>query len=376
MTKTTLNDRHLLNDAHFMRIAIGLARRGHGNVAPNPSVGCVIVKDGVIAGRGWTQPGGRPHAETEAIGRAGSATKGATAYVTLEPCAHHGETPPCAQALIDAGIRRVVIGTGDPDPRVQGGGISMLRAAGIDVTEDVCAADARDAALGFLMRVENDRPLVTVKVATTLDGRIATATGDSQWITGAVSRALGHGIRARNDAILVGSRTALLDDPSLTCRLPGLAGASPIRIVVDARLLLPLTHNLVATAGETPTWILTRGDGDPARRKAFADAGVRLIDVALDTDGNIDLVEALRALAGLGITRMMVEGGGRIIAGLLAANLVDRLVWFRASRVIGGDGVSAVAGFGVEALDGAANFVKVSSRPAGADIVETYVRDR
>ncbi|MFT5488034.1 MAG: diaminohydroxyphosphoribosylaminopyrimidine deaminase [Paracoccaceae bacterium] len=365
-----------LNDSHFMGIAIGLARRGHGNVSPNPSVGCVIVNDAGIVGRGWTQPGGRPHAETEAIARAGAAAKGATAYVTLEPCAHHGETPPCAQALIDAGIGRVVIGTRDPDPRVQGGGVAMLTDAGIEVTEGVRMAEAREAALGFLMRVEKNRPLVTVKLATTLDGRIATTSGHSQWITGPVSRALGHGLRARNDAILVGSRTALLDDPSLTCRLPGLEGASPIRVVVDARLVVPLTHKLVSTATEVPTWILTRADGDAERRKAFQDAGVRLIDVALDADGNIDLTEALKALATLGVTRLMVEGGGRIIAGLLAADLVDRLVWFRASKLIGGDGVSAVAAFGVQVLDEAANFVKVSSRPAGADFVETYARDR
>lgn len=359
-----------------MGIAIGLARRGHGNVSPNPSVGCVIVKDGCVVGRGWTQPGGRPHAETQAIGRAGEATQGATAYVTLEPCAHHGETPPCAQALIDAGIRRVVIGAGDPDPRVDGGGISMLKDAGIEVTGNVREDDAREAALGFLMSVEQKRPLVTVKLATTLDGRIATSTGDSQWITGPVSRALGHGLRARNDAILVGSRTALLDNPSLTCRLPGLSGASPARIVVDARLVLPLTHTLVSTAAETPTWIMTRANGDGDRRQAFTDAGVRLIDTALDADGNIDLGSGLAALAELGVTRLMVEGGGRIIAGLLAADLVDRLVWFRASKLIGGDGVAAVAGFGVQALDGAAKFVKVSSRPAGGDIVETYARDR
>lgn len=365
-----------LNDGDFMGIAIGLARRGHGNVSPNPSVGCVIVKDGAVVGRGWTQPGGRPHAETEAIRRAGAAAQGATAYVTLEPCAHHGETPPCAHALIDAGITRVVVGTGDPDPRVGGGGISMLRDAGIEVTEDVRAPDAREAALGFLLRMEKRRPLVTVKLATSMDGRIATASGDSQWITGPVSRALGHGMRARNDAILVGARTALLDNPSLTCRLPGLHAASPTRIVVDARLELPLTHTLVATAADTPTWILTRADGEKERRQAYEKAGARLVDVPVKSDGNIDLAAALETLAEMGITRMMVEGGGRIIAGLLAADLVDRLVWFRASMLIGGDGVAGIAGFGVQALDGAAKFVKVSSRSAGADIVETYARDR
>lgn len=359
-----------------MQIAIGLARRGHGNVSPNPSVGCIIVKDGNIVGRGWTQPGGRPHAETEALGRAGSAARGATAYVTLEPCAHQGETPPCAGALIDAGIARVVIGDRDPDPRVDGGGISMLKAAGIEVAEDICADAAADAAIGFLTRVRQGRPMVTVKVATTLDGRIATASGESQWITGAVSRALGHGMRARHDAILVGARTAIADNPSLTCRLPGLEAASPVRVVVDARNELPLTHNLVATAHVTPTWVLTRADGDRARRNAYENAGVRLIDVPVDGRGNLDLAAALRALGALGITRLMIEGGGRIIAGLIQADLVDRLVWFRAPKLIGGDGVPAVAGFGVRELDGAPNFVKVSSRPAGSDIVETYLRER
>ena len=373
-----------LTEERFMQIAVGLARRGHGNVSPNPSVGCIIVKDGNIVGRGWTQPGGRPHAETQALGRAGGAARGATAYVTLEPCAHHGETPPCAGALIDAGIARVVVGVRDPDPRVDGGGISMLKAAGIEITENVCADTAADAAAGFLTRVrfvahmawKLGRPLVTAKVATTLDGRIATVSGESRWITGPVSRALGHGMRARHDAILVGARTAIADNPSLTCRLPGLDAASPLRVVVDARNELPLTHNLVATAHDTPTWALTRADGDQLRRQAYENAGVRLIDVPVDDRGNLDLAAALQALGKLGITRLMIEGGGRIIAGLMQADLVDRLVWFRASKLIGGDGVPAVAGFGVRELDGAPNFVKVSSRPAGSDIVETYLRER
>jgi len=365
-----------LTDADFMRVAIGLARRGHGNVSPNPSVGCVIVNDDTIVGRGWTQPGGRPHAETEALRRAGQSARGATAYVTLEPCAHQGETPPCAGALITAGISRVVIGTRDPDLRVDGGGVSMLTSGGIEVCEDVCADEAAEVAEGFLTRVRHGRPLVTVKTATSLDGRIATATGQSQWITGAMSRALGHGMRARNDAILIGSRAAIVDNPSLTCRLPGLEAASPIRVVVDGRNELPLTHNLVATAKQTPTWMLTRPDSDPVRRRDYEDAGVRMIDIAVDTEGNLDLAAALKALGDLGVTRLMVEGGGRIIAGLLHSDLVDRLVWFRAAKLIGADGVSAVAGFGVRELDGAANFVKVSSRSAGTDIVETFMRER
>lgn len=365
-----------MTDEHFMRIAIGLARRGHGNVWPNPSVGCVVVRDDAVVGRGWTQPGGRPHAETEALRRAGDAARGATAYVTLEPCAHQGQTPPCARALIEAGIARVVIGVRDPDPRVDGGGISMLAEAGIEVAEGICPAAAETVAAGFLTRVRQGRPMVTVKTATTLDGRIATASGDSEWITGPLSRALGHGMRARHDAILVGARTAIVDDPSLTCRLPGLEAESPVRVVVDGRSDLPLTHALVATAGATPTWLLTRADGDAARRRAFEDAGVRLIDVPPDGQGNLDLGAALSALGEAGITRLMVEGGGRIIAGLFRAGLVDRLVWFRAPKVIGGDGVPAIAAFGVGELDGAPNFVKVSSRPAGSDIVETYLCER
>ena len=359
-----------------MRIAIGLARRGHGNVSPNPSVGCVIVKDDRIVGRGWTRPGGRPHAETEALGRAGDAARGATAYVTLEPCAHHGKTPPCATALADAGVKRVVVGATDPDPRVDGGGIVMLRAAGIEVTTDICVGRARAVAAGFLMRVTQGRPLVTVKAATTLDGRIATRTGDSQWITGALSRALGHGLRARHDAILVGGQTAMVDDPSLTCRLPGLEGRSPVRVIVDGRRQLPLTHNLVATARDVPTWMLTRADSDRDRRQSYSEAGVELIDVPADTHGGLDLAAALSALGDRGVTRLLVEGGGRIVAGLLRADLVDRIVWFRAPLVIGGDGVPAASGFGLESLDGAPKFVKVSGRPADRDFVETYERER
>lgn len=359
-----------------MGIAIGLARRGHGNVSPNPSVGCVLVRDGAVVGRGWTQPGGRPHAETEAIARAGNSARGATAYVTLEPCAHHGRTPPCAEALIAAGVVRVVVGVLDPDPRVDGGGVAMLEAAGIEVVTGVRAREAEEVAAGFLMRVRAGRPLVTVKAATSLDGRIATASGASKWITGDLSRALGHGLRARHDAILVGAHTALVDDPSLTCRLPGLEGVSPVRIVVDGRRQLPLTHTLVATARDTPTWMLTRADGDRDRRRAYTDAGVELIDVPPDADGNLDLAAGLAALGDRGITRLLVEGGGRIVAGLLRADLVDRLVWFRAPLFIGGDGLPVASGYGVDALDAASNFVKVSSRPAGRDTVETYSRDR
>ena len=365
-----------MTDERFMRTAIGLARRGHGNVFPNPSVGCVIVRDNRIVGRGWTQPGGRPHAETEALARAGTQAAGATAYVTLEPCAHHGRTPPCAEALIAAGVARVVIGARDPDPRVNGGGIDLLEKAGIAVATGVCAAEAEDVAAGFLMRLRAGRPLVTVKAATTLDGRIATRTGQSQWITGPDSRERGHGLRARYDAILVGGQTASVDNPSLTCRLPGLEGASPIRIVLDGRQQLPLTHTLVATARDTPTWLITRAAGDRARREAYSDAGVDLIDVPESEPGVIDIAAALVELGDRGVTRLLVEGGGRIVASLLRSDLVDRLVWFRAPLMIGGDGTAVAAGFGLAELDDAPKFVNVSTRGSGGDLVETYVRNR
>ncbi|MGB0629492.1 MAG: bifunctional diaminohydroxyphosphoribosylaminopyrimidine deaminase/5-amino-6-(5-phosphoribosylamino)uracil reductase RibD [Alphaproteobacteria bacterium] len=363
-----------MNDDRFMRMAVGLARRGHGNVAPNPSVGCVIVRDGCVVGRGWTRPGGRPHAETEALAQAGAAAAGADVYVTLEPCAHHGETPPCAEALIDAGVGRVIIGAGDPDPRVDGGGISMLRAAGIAVVEGCCAGDAKRVAEGFLRRVRDGRPMVTVKAATSLDGRIATSTGASQWITGEISRALGHGMRARHDAIMVGGATALADNPSLTCRLPGLENASPARVVVCGAAPVPAEHALVATASRTPTIFITGDAQTLENREACEAAGVSVIEVGTDTDGNVDIIAALAALGGQGITRLMVEGGGRLISALFRADLVDRLVWFRAPKVIGGDGIPVASAFGVAELDGAANFVNVSARPAGDDLVETYMR--
>ncbi|HYH38507.1 MAG TPA: bifunctional diaminohydroxyphosphoribosylaminopyrimidine deaminase/5-amino-6-(5-phosphoribosylamino)uracil reductase RibD [Azospirillum sp.] len=365
---------HSADDLHHMRAALALAARGLGTTAPNPSVGCVLVKDGVVVGRGWTQPGGRPHGETEALTRAGDAARGSTAYVTLEPCNHHGKTPPCSEALIAAGVARVVIACEDPDPRVAGGGIKRLREAGVEVVTGVCADEAWELNRGFFSRILHGRPLVTLKLATTLDGRIATHRGESKWITGAEARALGHGLRARHDAIMVGIRTALADDPDLTCRLPGLEGRSPVRIVFDSRLRLPLTCKLVRTAKTVPTWIVARDDCEPLRRQALADCGVEVVPVPCDAAGLPDPAQALAALAGRGLTRVLVEGGATVAASLLRAGLVDRLEWFRASKIIGGDGVAAVAAFGVDALAQAAAFDRVRVRRAGDDLVESYVK--
>ena len=357
-----------------MRAALALARRGLGRVAPNPAVGCVLVKNGRVVGRGWTQPGGRPHAETEALDRAGDQAGGATAYVTLEPCAHHGETPPCAEALAAAGVARCVVALGDPDPRVAGQGLARLREAGIEVVEGLLAEEAAEINAGFLTRLRDGRPLVTLKLATTLDGRIATKAGESRWITGEPARAQGHLLRASHDAVMVGGGTALADDPRLDVRLPGLEERAPLRVVLDGSLRLPTSHDLVARAGAQPTLLFTRAGHPPERLQALEAAGVEVVEVSADEDGLLSVAEVLQALGRRGLTRLLVEGGGRLAASLLRADRVDRLVWFRAPTVIGGDGLAAVGGFGLEHLADLSRFHRISVLPLGADLVETYAR--
>ena len=358
-----------------MRAALALAGRGLGRVWPNPAVGCVLVDvQGRTVGRGWTQPGGRPHAETEALIRAGAAAKGATAYVTLEPCAHHGKTPPCADALIEAGVARVVAATEDPDPRVKGGGLGRLRAAGVAVECGLLREEAEALNAGYMMRQRDGRPLVTLKLATTLDGRIANHTGESRWITGDSARARGHLMRARHDAIMVGIGTALADNPSLTCRLPGLEDRSPVRIVVDARLHLSLTSNLVATAARTPTWLVTVPGNDADRLQAFEDCGVKIIEIRSGPDGYPDPAAMFQALGEAGLTRVLVEGGGHLAACLIRADLVERLRWFRAAGIMGGDGIPAVAAYGVDELAMMRRFRRVATGAVGDDVLESYVR--
>lgn len=363
-----------MDDLAHMRAALGLARRGLGQVWPNPAVGCVIVRDGRVAGRGWTQKGGRPHAETEALARAGNVAKGATAYVSLEPCSHHGKTPPCAEALIAVGVARVFAAIEDPDPRVSGAGIARLRAAGIAVETGLCAAEAEELNAGFFCRVKHARPLVTLKLATSLDGRIATAAGESRWITGPAARERAHLLRATHDAVLVGTGTALADDPQLTCRLPGLEDRSPVRVVIDRNLRLPATLRLFAEAGQSPTWLATLSRSEPVRQAALKEQGVEIVEVAADTAGGIDLAALLRALGDRGLTRLLVEGGGALAASLLRAGLVDRLVWMRAPLALGGDGIAAIGTLGFTGLAAAPRFELISSEIAGGDLVETYRR--
>ena len=356
-----------------MRAALALARRGLGNTWPNPAVGCVLVRDGRVVGRGTTAPGGRPHAETVALAQAGGLAHGATAYVTLEPCSHHGRTPPCADALIAAGVARVVVACGDPDPRVDGCGVAMLRAAGIEVAIGLMAKEAEALQAGFLTRVRLGRPMVTLKLASTLDGRIATHTGESQWITGPEARRAAHALRGQHDAVLAGIGTVLADDPELTCRIPGYRKNPDLRIVVDSRLRTPPTARVVATAMAVPTWLLHRADADAGRARALQDAGARLIEVPGAEQG-VDLAAGLQALGAAGLTRVLVEGGAQIAGGLLRAGLVDRIAWFHAPGVMGGDGWPAAQAFGTMALDGMPRFRRVDVRPVGDDMLTELTR--
>jgi len=355
-----------------MRAAFALARRGLGRTWPNPAVGCILVKDGRVVGRGWTQPGGRPHAETEALARAGALAAGSTAYVSLEPCSHHGKTGPCAEALSKAGIARAVIAIEDPDPRVAGRGLTLLGEQDIAVSLGVGADEAREINAGFLQRLEKNRPLVTLKLAMTLDGRIATHTGESRWITGEPARARAHLLRAQNDAIMVGSGTVLADDPLLNVRLSGLERYSPLRIVLDGRMRLPLTSALVVGAHDTPTWLVTLPGGDKRRRQIYVDCGIEVIEAPAGSDGALDLVQVMGRLAAHGLTRLLVEGGARLAAALLRDKLVNRLAIFRAPSLIGGDGLPATAGFGLERLADMPGFVPMETIELGQDRLETY----
>jgi diaminohydroxyphosphoribosylaminopyrimidine deaminase/5-amino-6-(5-phosphoribosylamino)uracil reductase len=360
-------------DRAHMQAALGLARRGLGTTWPNPSVGCVIVKASRVVGRGVTAAGGRPHAEPTALAMAGDAAKGATAYVTLEPCCHWGRSPPCTDTLIQAGLARVVIATGDPDPRVNGAGVAQLKSAGIRTEVGLCGEEAREILAGFACRIARGRPLVTLKLATTLDGRIATRSGESQWITAAPARRLAHALRGRHDAVLVGVGTVLADDPALTCRIDGFRNSQPVRVIADSHLRTPLTSRLMVSAAAVPTWFLIREGTDPARRAAFKDLGATLIEVP-GAPAGVDLAAGLQALGTAGLTRVLAEGGGKVAAALLRAGVVDRLAWFHAPVVMGGDGWPAVQAFGVEALDHMPRFRRHCETVVGDDILTEYAR--
>ncbi|MFT3688175.1 bifunctional diaminohydroxyphosphoribosylaminopyrimidine deaminase/5-amino-6-(5-phosphoribosylamino)uracil reductase RibD [Paenirhodobacter sp.] len=354
-----------------MALALSLASRGLGNVWPNPAVGCVIVQGERIVGRGWTQPGGRPHAERRALDQAGEAARGATAYVTLEPCAHHGQTPPCSEALIAAGVVRVVTAHEDPDPRVAGRGYAMLRAAGIAVVTGVMEAEARALQAGFLSRITLGRPWVALKLASSFDGRIALGNGESQWITSPEARARVHALRARFDAVMVGGGTARADDPLLTVR-SFVPLRAPVRVVAASHLGLP-KGRLAGSLAEAPLWLLHGPHAPGTERDWWRAQGAEVIEVA-ERDGRLDPAQMLGALGARGLTRVFCEGGGEFAAGLMRAGLVDELIGFTAGVAIGAEGRPALGPMRLDRLADAPRFALHAVEPIGGDVLSRWRR--
>jgi diaminohydroxyphosphoribosylaminopyrimidine deaminase/5-amino-6-(5-phosphoribosylamino)uracil reductase len=363
------------NDARFMALALALGRRGLGRTWPNPAVGAVIVKDGVIVGRGWTQAGGRPHAEVEALRRAGArandATFGATLYVTLEPCSHHGRSPPCADAVIAAGLSRVVSALEDPNPEVAGKGHARLRAAGIAVDVGTGADEARRDHAGHILRFTKGRPHVLLKLAISADGKAGAAGRKPIAITGEAVRDRVHLLRAQRDAIMVGIGTALADDPMLTCRLPGMAKDSPVRVIADSMLRLPLHSQLVRSARDVPVWALTGTSAPQDAESKLLASGIEVLRSSESADPH-DLQDALEVLAAKGITRLMVEGGPTLAAAFLAADLVDEAILFHSVKVVGPDGIDALDGSAMTVLRQQLQHTK--GERIGPDRQETFER--
>ncbi len=315
----------------FMSIALNLAYRGLGNVAPNPAVGCVIVKNNHILSRGWTQPGGRPHAEYVAITNSKDDVRGATMYVSLEPCVHHGQTAPCVDLIISSGIKKVFVAVRDSDVRVSGRGIEKLREAGVVVEYGLCEKEARELNIGYFYSKERCRPYITLKLATTADAKIATKTGESKWITNELARKFAHKLRAQNDAIMIGTGTLIKDNPRLTCRLPGLEGDSPIKIVVDSKGKLKDSHLLLG-GKEVLTFTNDQKNNQLAK----------YIGGHILSDGCVDLLSGVKSIAEYGITRLLIEGGGKLASSLLKDNIVDQIIWIKSNTIAGSDAISAI----------------------------------
>jgi diaminohydroxyphosphoribosylaminopyrimidine deaminase / 5-amino-6-(5-phosphoribosylamino)uracil reductase len=359
------------DDARFMALAFALGRRGLGRTWPNPAVGAVIVKDGVIVGRGWTQPGGRPHAEIEALRHAKKAAQGATMYVTLEPCSHQGKSPPCADAIIKAGIARVVSALEDPNPEVAGQGHERLRAKGVKLDIGLGADEARREHAGHIMRVTKNRPFVTLKLAMSADGKAGLANRKPAAITGEAARVRVFQMRAATDAIMVGIGTVLSDNPQLTCRLPGMFERSPVRIVLDAKLKLPLATTVVATVRDTPTWVITSHKPSAIAEEILQQKGCKVLRVA-EQDGLLDLDEVLKVLAEQGISRLMVEGGPTVAGAFVAADMVDEAVLLRGEKSIGSGGIEPLEGMALSALT--EHLQSRGSEKLGPDTLETFER--
>ncbi len=366
-----------MDDQTFMQKALSLAEKGRGWTSPNPMVGAVVVKNGVIVGRGYHERVGGPHAEVNAIDDAGEEARGATIYVTLEPCNHFGRTPPCTQKILKAGIRRVVVAMADPNPGVAGGGNQYLQDQGIDVTTGICEKDARVLNEGFITWVTTGRPFVIAKCAATLDGRIATRSGDSKWVTGPAARGVVHRIRHSVDGIMIGVQTAIADDPSLTTRLEGQSGSDPTRIILDTRLSLPPTAKMLHQQSSAPTWVVCGPDAPADRRRVLEAAGARVMPGELQ-DGRIDLAWLMDQLGSEAITSLLVEGGGTVLGTAFAAGIVDKIHFFYAPKILGGDdGIPICRGTGPETMRESIAVHDLTLSQWGPDImIEGYLTPR
>ncbi|MGX9891960.1 bifunctional diaminohydroxyphosphoribosylaminopyrimidine deaminase/5-amino-6-(5-phosphoribosylamino)uracil reductase RibD [Wolbachia endosymbiont of Protocalliphora sialia] len=393
-----------MTDDYFMSIALKLAEKSLGSVAPNPAVGCVIVKDGMLIGEGYTGIGGRPHAEVVALQNAKDLTHDATMYVTLEPCCHFGVTEPCTAEIIKSGIRKVVIAAIDPDSRVSGGGIKALKEAGIEVKQGIMQKEAEKLNVGFFTTKKLHRPFIACKIATTLDGKIATFTGDSKWITSEDTRNWIHELRAKYDAIMIGSNTLVSDDPLLTCRLPGLENRSPIRLIIDSQEKLQEEHNIAKTADKITTWVITNREiekkikninylivnsnhkppvipvprhWDPENFKQLRSENWSSTGMTSEPDiiGKVCLKDmASKLVSEISITRLLVEGGGVLITELLKHNLIDRLIICRSGKILGNDATPFIGNLGIQFIKHCHQFKKVELIDFDEDIVELWDR--
>ncbi len=358
-------------DIYFMKMALNLSRRGLGATHPNPSVGCVIVKDNHVIGRGWTGPSGRPHAEINALESTVASADNSTVYVTLEPCSHQGKTAPCASALVNAKVSKVIIATIDPDPRVSGKGIKIIEDADIDVEVGLLKDEADFINQGFFQKIILNRPLLTVKFASSIDGKIAHKKSEKSWITGTESRKRGHLYRANHDAIMVGIGTVLVDNPMLDCRINGLEDRSPIRVVVDTELRCDINTKLCVSAGKIPLWIMTSSN-DVKKIATFENVGVKIFILDKDKSGYVNIDQVMKTLAQQGITRVLSEGGGKLNASLIKAGLIDRLLWFKSKETIGEKGVNALYDIDVNELDQHLNFILIDEGLSGSDSWQEY----
>jgi len=357
------------SDAFWMRLAIREAKKGQGRTSPNPCVGAVVVKDGRLVAKGWHRRAGTPHAEVHALRAAGGKARGATLFVTLEPCNHTGRTPPCTRAILAAGIRRVVVGMSDPNPRVAGGGAGMLAEHGLTVASGVMAAECEALNRPFIKQITTGLPWVILKAGMSLDGRLATSPGQCTRITGDESRREVHRLRERVDAILIGSGTARCDDPALTVRLSGRRGRDPLRVLLDTGLNLPATARMLTQASEADTWIFCGPRADKGKAANLAAAGAIIKPVPFGPDGCLDLVAVLQELGQAGVNSLLIEGGGQVHGSFLRAGMVDEVKLFVAPLFLGGEGVALLDKLELAGIDGAPVLAEMRTRRLGRDLL-------